>query len=126
MATAQLTASSISVSVRSLASFEGLRPSTVKFASFGTLKAGGAPQRSFRGLVVKAATVVAPKVSSLSTVELCSLFNLLYGLLFSFRQMGFGGFWLEMLLCLAFWLYIELGSLSGYRILIFLEAHVCL
>ncbi|OAY54046.1 20 kDa chaperonin, chloroplastic [Manihot esculenta] len=65
MATAQLTASSISVSVRSLASFEGLRPSTVKFASFGTLKAGGAPQRSFRGLVVKAATVVAPKYTGI-------------------------------------------------------------
>nr|AWW15211.1 20 kDa chaperonin [Manihot esculenta] len=65
MATAQLTASSISVSVRSLASFEGLRPSTVKFASFGTLKAGSAPQRSFRGLVVKAATVVAPKYTGI-------------------------------------------------------------
>lgn len=58
MATAQLTASSIKVPARSLTSFDGLRPSSVKFASVG-----GAPsQRSFRRLVVKAATVVAPKV----------------------------------------------------------------
>lgn len=64
MATAQLTASSVTVSARNLASFEGLRPSTVKFASFGTLRTGALTQRSFRGLVVKAATVVAPKVSS--------------------------------------------------------------
>ncbi|KDP33948.1 hypothetical protein JCGZ_07519 [Jatropha curcas] len=65
MATAQLTASSISVTARNLASFEGLRPSTVKFASFGNLKAAGLSQRSFRGLVVKAATVVAPKYTSI-------------------------------------------------------------
>ncbi|KAF2287085.1 hypothetical protein GH714_038065 [Hevea brasiliensis] len=65
MATTQLTASSVSVSARNLASFEGLRPSTVKFASFGTLKAGSLAQRSFRGLVVKAATLVAPKYTSI-------------------------------------------------------------
>ncbi|KAH9652825.1 20 kDa chaperonin [Citrus sinensis] len=60
MATAQLTASSIKVPARSLTSFDGLRPSSVKFASVG-----GAPsQRSFRRLVVKAAAVVAPKSDS--------------------------------------------------------------
>ncbi|KAJ9168083.1 hypothetical protein P3X46_019654 [Hevea brasiliensis] len=64
MATAQLTASSVSVSVRNL-SFEGLRPSTVKFAYFGTLKADGVSQRFLRALVVKAATVVAPKYTSI-------------------------------------------------------------
>lgn len=63
MAAAQLTASSVSVSARNLSSFEGLRPSSVKFASFGTLKASGVSQRSFRGLAVKAATLVAPKVT---------------------------------------------------------------
>lgn len=61
MAAAQLTASSIKVPARNLTSFEGLRPSSVKFASVG-----GAPsQRSFRRLVVKAATVVAPKYTSI-------------------------------------------------------------
>lgn len=61
MATAQLTASSIKVPARSLTSFEGLRRSSVKFASVG-----GAPsQRSFCRLVVKAATVVAPKYTSI-------------------------------------------------------------
>lgn len=65
MATAQLTASSVTVSARNLASFEGLRPSTIKFASFGTLRTGALSQRSFRGLVVKAATVVAPKYTSI-------------------------------------------------------------
>ena len=59
MASAQLTASSISA--RSFASFEGLRGSPVKLAA-GRVKLAGVTQRSFRGLVVKAATVVAPKV----------------------------------------------------------------
>ncbi|KAL6222087.1 hypothetical protein ACLB2K_005479 [Fragaria x ananassa] len=58
MATAQLTASSISA--RSLASFEGLRPSNAKFASVSLVS-----RRSFRGLVVKAATTVAPKYTSI-------------------------------------------------------------
>ena len=62
MATSQLTASPMTVSARNLASFEGLRPSTVKFSSFGTLKPGAFTHRSFKGLVVKAATVIAPKV----------------------------------------------------------------
>ncbi|KAG8487590.1 hypothetical protein CXB51_018790 [Gossypium anomalum] len=66
MATSQLTASSMTVSVRNLASFEGLRPSSiVKFSSFGSLKPGSLTQRSFKGLVVKAATVVAPKYTSI-------------------------------------------------------------
>ncbi|KAL4303496.1 hypothetical protein GQ457_10G001370 [Hibiscus cannabinus] len=65
MATSQLSASSMAVSVRNLASFEGLRPSIVKFSSFGTLKPGALSQRSFRGLVVKSASVVAPKYTSI-------------------------------------------------------------
>ncbi|XP_058215846.1 20 kDa chaperonin, chloroplastic [Rhododendron vialii] len=66
MATAQLTASS--VSVRSLGSFEGLRPiSTVRVSSFSSssLRKGGLSLRSTRGLVVKAATTVAPKYTTL-------------------------------------------------------------
>ena len=61
MATSQLTASLVTVSTRNLASFEDLRPSTVKFSSFGTLKPGAFTHRPFKGLVVKAATAVAPK-----------------------------------------------------------------
>ncbi|KAI4344638.1 hypothetical protein L6164_011841 [Bauhinia variegata] len=63
MATAQLTASSISV--RNLPSLEGLRPGWVKFSSLGHVRIGGLAQRSFRGLVVKAATTVAPKYTSI-------------------------------------------------------------
>lgn len=63
MATTHLTASSISAS--SLRSFEGLRPSTVKISSVGALRPGSLAQRSFRGLVVKAATVVAPKYTAI-------------------------------------------------------------
>ncbi|XP_062148312.1 20 kDa chaperonin, chloroplastic [Alnus glutinosa] len=66
MATAQLTASSISA--RNLASFQGLRPlEAVKFgASVGHLRVGaGLSQRSFSGLVVKAATVVTPKYTAI-------------------------------------------------------------
>ncbi|KAJ0090848.1 hypothetical protein Patl1_13644 [Pistacia atlantica] len=61
MSTANLTASSIVVPARGLASFEGLRPSSVKFSSVGTTLC----QRSFRSFVVKAATAVAPKYTSL-------------------------------------------------------------
>ncbi|CAN1772548.1 20 kDa chaperonin, chloroplastic [Linum perenne] len=57
MASTQLTASSISVSARNLVSFEGIKPSTVNMASFGTLKSGSSSRRR---LVVQAATVVAP------------------------------------------------------------------
>lgn len=67
MATAQLTASSIST--RNLATFQGLRPlEAVKFgASVGHLRVGaGLSQRSFNSLVVKAATVVTPKVVDLT------------------------------------------------------------
>lgn len=60
MASAQLTASSITFPARNFGSFDRLRPSAVKFASFGTSK----PLRSLKGLVVKAATVVAPKYTS--------------------------------------------------------------
>lgn len=63
MAATQLTSSPVTVSARSLASLEGLRAaSTAKFSSFGTLKAGIFRQSHFRPLVVKAASVVAPKV----------------------------------------------------------------
>lgn len=60
MATTQLTASSISAT--GFASFEGLRStSNVKVASFAPLKQN---IRLSRGLVVKAATTVAPKYTS--------------------------------------------------------------
>lgn len=63
MASAQLTASSIS-SLSFFPSFEGgLRPSNLKVSSFVPLReSGGISLRSSRRLVVKAATVVAPKV----------------------------------------------------------------
>ncbi|XP_010541686.1 PREDICTED: 20 kDa chaperonin, chloroplastic-like isoform X1 [Tarenaya hassleriana] len=64
MAATQLTASS--VAARSFASFEGLRPSSVKLSSLGTAKLGSLRQNQFRGLVVKAAAVVAPKVTPIS------------------------------------------------------------
>ncbi|RVW43979.1 20 kDa chaperonin, chloroplastic [Vitis vinifera] len=55
------------ITTRSLPSFEGLRPSTVRISSMGLpLKAGGLTQRSFRSLVVRAATVVTPKRRRLS------------------------------------------------------------
>ncbi|KAF7837553.1 20 kDa chaperonin, chloroplastic [Senna tora] len=62
MVTAQLTASSLSA--MNLPSFEGLRPSTVQFSSVGHVRIGGLTPRSFRGMVIKAATVVAPKYTS--------------------------------------------------------------
>ncbi|CDP03050.1 unnamed protein product [Coffea canephora] len=65
MATAQLTASTISA--KGFVSFEGLRASstTVKASTFAPLRQNGLSTRSFRGLVVKAAAVVAPKYTSL-------------------------------------------------------------
>ncbi|MCD7466395.1 20 kDa chaperonin, chloroplastic [Datura stramonium] len=61
MATTQLTASSISA--KGFVSFEGLRSaSNLKVASFAPLKQNS---RKFRGLVVKAATVVSPKYTSI-------------------------------------------------------------
>lgn len=64
MAAAQLTSAASSISAaKGFASFEGLRATqSVKIASFSPLKQSGLSQRSFRGLVVKAATAVAPKV----------------------------------------------------------------
>ena len=59
MAAAQITAAT--VSSRSVPTFEGLRSSSVKIAAFVPLRQG-LNQRVFRPVVVKAATVVAPKV----------------------------------------------------------------
>ncbi|KAK4391900.1 chaperonin, chloroplastic [Sesamum angolense] len=62
MATAQLTSAASSISAKGFASFEGLRASSaVKVSSFSPLKQNVLSLRSFRGLVVKAATAVAPK-----------------------------------------------------------------
>ena len=74
MAAAQLTTAT--VSGRCLPLFEGLKPSTVKIAGFVPLRQG-LSQRSFRPLVVKAATVVAPKVPSESLLILlfCCCFS---------------------------------------------------
>ncbi|XP_058756707.1 20 kDa chaperonin, chloroplastic-like [Vicia villosa] len=62
MATTQLTASSIST--RNFSSFEGLRTSSIQFRS-KNVRIGTSTQRLFPSLVVKAATVVAPKHTSL-------------------------------------------------------------
>ncbi|CAL9231043.1 unnamed protein product [Arabidopsis halleri] len=62
MAATQLTASPVTMSARSLASLDGLRASSVKFSS---LKPGTLRQSQFRRLVVKAASVVAPKYTSI-------------------------------------------------------------
>jgi chaperonin GroES len=59
MASSQLTASSISTR-NVVASFEGLRP--VQFHCHRHVTIGNPARRSFKGLVVKAATAVAPKV----------------------------------------------------------------
>ncbi|XP_057545576.1 20 kDa chaperonin, chloroplastic-like [Amaranthus tricolor] len=61
MAAAQITAAT--VSSRSVPTFEGLRSSSVKIAAFVPLRQG-LNQRVFRPVVVKAATVVAPKYTS--------------------------------------------------------------
>lgn len=66
MATTQLTSAASSISTKGFASFEGLRASNaVKISSFSPLKLNGLSQRPFRGLVVKAATTVAPKYTTL-------------------------------------------------------------
>ncbi|CAK8563953.1 unnamed protein product [Lathyrus sativus] len=62
MATTQLTASSIST--RNFSSFEGLRTSSIQFRS-KNVRIGISTQRLFPSMVVKAATVVAPKHTSL-------------------------------------------------------------
>ncbi|KAA0055752.1 hypothetical protein IC582_003159 [Cucumis melo] len=65
MAAAQFTGSLIS-SRNLLPSFSGLRPSSVKFSpSANHVRVGGLANRSFTGLVVRAATVVAPKYTSI-------------------------------------------------------------
>ncbi|KAH9619203.1 hypothetical protein KSS87_008521 [Heliosperma pusillum] len=65
MAAAQLTATSATVSSRGLPSFDGLRNSSVKVAAFVPLRKC-LNQRCFSTLVVKAATVVAPKYTSIT------------------------------------------------------------
>lgn len=54
------------ISTRSLPSFEGLRPSTVRASLVRLpLRAAGLTQRPVRGLVVRAATSIGPKYTSL-------------------------------------------------------------
>ncbi|XP_074273581.1 20 kDa chaperonin, chloroplastic [Silene latifolia] len=65
MSAAQLTATSVTVSSRGLPSFEGLRNSSVKVSAFVPLRKN-LNQRCFSTLVVKAATVVAPKYTSIT------------------------------------------------------------
>lgn len=90
MAAAQLTATS--VSSRGLPTFEGLRPSAIKIAAFAPLKQG-LSQRCFRPLVVKAATVVAPKVLLLVIdiwLLLDSILFCYFWLIFFFYLFSFG------------------------------------
>ncbi|PSS02048.1 Chaperonin like [Actinidia chinensis var. chinensis] len=63
MATAQLTASSISA--RNLPSFKGFTPSTARVLSVAPLRQGGLGLGPFRGLVVKASATIAPKYTTL-------------------------------------------------------------
>ncbi|KAK9102192.1 hypothetical protein Sjap_019446 [Stephania japonica] len=62
MATVQVIGSSFGT--RSVPSFDGLHISTVRFSSAVPTRVG-ISQRSYKGLVVKAATVVAPKYTSI-------------------------------------------------------------
>ncbi|XP_020205512.1 20 kDa chaperonin, chloroplastic [Cajanus cajan] len=62
MATAQLTALASSVSTPS---FEALRPSLLHFPSARRVTIGNLSRKPFRPLVVKAATVVAPKYTAI-------------------------------------------------------------
>lgn len=57
MATSQVTAS-----LRNLSTFERFQTSTLRFPSVGHVRIATLRQNSFPSLVVKAATVVAPKV----------------------------------------------------------------
>ncbi|BAT76903.1 20 kDa chaperonin, chloroplastic-like [Vigna umbellata] len=61
MATSQVTAS-----LRNLSTFERIQPSTLRFPSVGHVRIGTLRQNSFPSLVVKAATVVAPKHTTVS------------------------------------------------------------
>ncbi|EPS73926.1 chloroplast chaperonin 21 [Genlisea aurea] len=66
MAALQLTSAASSISARGFVSFEGLRPSeAVKFSSSFVSKGNGLCSKKFRSLVVKSATTVAPKYTSL-------------------------------------------------------------
>ncbi|KAK6126723.1 hypothetical protein DH2020_039530 [Rehmannia glutinosa] len=66
MATTHLTSAASSISAKRFTSFEGLRASNaVRVSSFSPLKQNVLSLRSFRSLVVKAATTVAPKYTSL-------------------------------------------------------------
>lgn len=66
MATTHLASAASSVSAKGFTSFEGLRASNAAQVSFfAPMKQNGLSLRSFRGLVVKAATTVAPKYTTL-------------------------------------------------------------
>lgn len=61
MAASQLTTTSLSA--MSLRSVDGIKSSPINIASCEQFRRGGLSQRFFRGIAVKAASVVAPKVS---------------------------------------------------------------
>ncbi|XP_004488111.1 20 kDa chaperonin, chloroplastic-like [Cicer arietinum] len=63
MATSQLTASLIST--RNVSSFQGLRPSGVQFHFARNVRIANPARSSFKALIVKAATVVAPKYTAI-------------------------------------------------------------
>ncbi|KAL7136890.1 hypothetical protein ABFS83_10G060500 [Erythranthe nasuta] len=66
MAAAQLTSAASSISSKGFVSFEGLKAAkSVNVSSFSPLKQNAIPLRSFRGLMVKASTTVAPKYTTL-------------------------------------------------------------
>lgn len=76
MAAAQLTSAASSISSKGFVSFEGLRASkAVNVSSFSPLKQNALSLRSFPGLVVKAATTVAPKVYFVTCNFQVSLLN---------------------------------------------------
>ena len=57
-----MASSQITASLRNLPAFERLQPSTLRFPAAGRVRIGTLLPNSFPSLVVKAATVVAPKV----------------------------------------------------------------
>lgn len=59
-----------SFAAKGLAAFEGLRPCSAKVPSVGPSSVGFG-KRSFRGIHVKAAAVVAPKVCSICPTSTC-------------------------------------------------------
>ncbi|OWM74372.1 20 kDa chaperonin, chloroplastic-like [Punica granatum] len=63
MATSHLTAPSISAPI--VPSYEGLKPSNVKFAAVAPFRAVSLNQSAYRGLAVRAGTTVAPKYTSI-------------------------------------------------------------